>query len=126
MEKDLEQKNADTLSRIVEMSLLFDFYGGLLKEHKRTIFEDYVLNDYSLSEIAAEQGMSRQGVHDIVKRCSKELEHYEETLHLIEKFRKTKSYVNQIHEISMDIRSTKKIEDITKIESLSNQILEML
>ena len=126
MEKEIEQKNADTLSHIVEMSLLFDFYCNLLKEHKRTIFEDYVLNDYSLSEIAAEQGMSRQGVHDIVKRCSKELEHYEEALHLIEKFRRTKSCVNQIHEISMDIRNTKKIEDITKIESLSNQILEML
>lgn len=126
MKKDTEQKNADALSHIVEMSLLFDFYGGLLKEHKRAIFEDYVLNDYSLSEIAAEQGMSRQGVHDIVKRCSKELEHYEETLHLVEKFRKTKFYVNEIHEIAMDIRKTKNIEDITRIETLSNQIFEML
>lgn len=121
-----EQKNADALSHIVEMSLLFDFYGGLLKEHKRKIFEDYVLNDYSLGEIALQQGMSRQGVHDIVKRCSKELEHYEETLHLIEKFRKTKEYVNQIHAIAMDIRDTKNFEEITKIETLSNQIIEML
>ena len=86
----------------------------------------YSLNDYSLSEIAAEQGMSRQGVHDIVKRCSKELEHYEDTLHLIEKFRRTKEHVNQIHEIAMEVRETKDVEQIAKIEALSNCILDML
>ena len=95
-------------------------------EARRSIFEDYVLNDYSLSEIAAEQGMSRQGVHDIVKRCSKELEHYEDTLHLIEKFRRTKEHVNQIHEIAMEVRETKDVEQIAKIEALSNCILDML
>lgn len=126
MEKEKEQKDADALSHIVEMSLLYDFYGGLLKEHKRAIFEDYVLNDYSLSEIAAQQGMSRQGVHDIVKRCSRELEHYEATLHLIDKFRQTKEYVNQIHQISMDVRKTGNVEEIAEIETLSNQILDML
>ncbi|MCR4801449.1 MAG: DNA-binding protein, partial [Lachnospiraceae bacterium] len=42
------------MNQIFELSLLYDFYGALLKEHKRTIFEDYVLNDYSLSEIASE------------------------------------------------------------------------
>ncbi len=126
MNKEKEQKNSDTLSHIVEMSLLFDFYGALLKEHKRNIFEDYVLNDYSLSEIASVQGMSRQGVHDIVKRCSKELEHYEDTLHLIDKFRKTKERVNEIHAIAMEVRETKNMDDITKIECLSNEILDML
>lgn len=126
MTKQKEQENTDTLSHIVEMSLLFDFYGGLLKEHKRAIFEDYILNDYSLSEIASEQGMSRQGVHDIVKRCSKELEHYENTLHLVDKFRKTKEHINEIHAIAMDVRETKNVADIVKIEMLSNEILDML
>lgn len=126
MTKQKEQENTDTLSHIVEMSLLFDFYGGLLKEHKRAIFEDYILNDYSLSEIASEQGMSRQGVHDIVKRCSKELEHYENTLHLVDKFRKTKEHVNEIHAIAMEVRETRNVADIVKIEMLSNEILDML
>lgn len=126
MSKEKEQKNTDALSHIVEMSLLYDFYGALLKEHKRAIFEDYVLNDYSLGEIANMQGMSRQGVHDIVKRCSKELEHYEDTLHLIDKFRKTKERVNEIHAIAMEVRETKNVDDITKIECLSNEILDML
>ena len=126
MDNRNEQKNADTLSHIVEISLLYDFYGGLIKEHKRKIFEDYVLNDYSLSEIATQQGISRQGVHDIVKRCLKELQRYEETLQLVEKFRKTKAYVGEIHAIAMEVRETKNVEEIAKIEALSNQILEML
>lgn len=126
MSKEKEQKNDDALSQIVELSLLFDFYGPLLKEHKRAIFEDYILNDYSLSEIANMQGMSRQGVHDTVKRCSKELEHYENSLHLLDKFRKTKERINEIHAIAMEVRETKNVEDITKIECLSNEILDML
>ena len=126
MEDKNEQKNADTLSHIVEISLLFDFYGGLLKEHKRGIFEDYVLNDYSLGEIAMQQGISRQGVHDIVKRCSKELERYEDNLHLIDKFRKTKESVNEIHTIAVHVKETKNIDEIAKIEELSNQILEVI
>lgn len=121
-----KKKDNDALAHILEMSLLYDFYGPLLKEHKRQIFEDYILNDYSLGEIAAEQGISRQGVHDIVKRCSKELEHYEDSLHLVEKFQKTKENVNEIHAVAMRVRETKNIEEIEKIETLSNQILEVL
>ena len=126
MELGKKQKDNDELAHILEMSLLYDFYGALLKEHKRQIFEDYILNDYSLGEIAAEQGISRQGVHDIVKRCSKELEHYEDSLHLVEKFQKTKENVNEIHAVAMRVRETKNIEEIEKIETLSNQILEVL
>lgn len=120
------QQNKDALNHIVELSMLYDFYGALLKEHKRIIFEDYVLNDYSLSEIANEQGMTRQGVHDIVKRCSKELERYEEALHLIAKFHQTKEHVNEIHMIAMDMKESKDISHIEKIEALSNDILDML
>lgn len=126
MEKEKRQKDADTLEHIVEMSLLYDFYGALLKEHKREIFEDYILNDYSLSEIATIKGISRQGVHDIVKRCSKELERYEDNLHLIDKFRKTKESVNEIHTIAVRVKETKNIDEIAKIEELSNQILEVI
>ena len=126
MELGKKQKDNDALAHILEMSLLYDFYGALLKEHKRKIFEDYILNDYSLGEIAQEQGMSRQGVHDIVKRCSKELERYEESLHLIEKFQKTKENVNKIHAAAMRVRETKDIEEIDRIEALSSQILEVL
>ncbi|MBO5521882.1 MAG: DNA-binding protein, partial [Eubacterium sp.] len=51
----------------VERSLLFDFYGELLTEHQRKIYSAIVFEDYSVSEIAREEGISRQGVHDLRK-----------------------------------------------------------
>ena len=71
------------MDKILEQSVLYDFYGELLTEHQRKVYEDVVLNDYSLSEVAEEYGISRQGVHDLVKRCTKILESYEEKLHLL-------------------------------------------
>ena len=70
----------------IEQAYLYDFYGELLNEHQRKIYEDFVFNDLSLGEIADEEGISRQGVHDMVKRCTKTSEVYESKLHLIEKF----------------------------------------
>ena len=80
----------DVMESIVKQSLLYDFYGELLTEHQRNVYEDVIFNDMSLSEIAQEQGISRQGVHDLIKRCDRILAGYEEKLHLIEKFQETK------------------------------------
>ena len=49
------------MERIVEQTLLYDFYGELLNEHQRNVYEDAVFNDLSLSEIADEYNISRQG-----------------------------------------------------------------
>ena len=76
----------EQMERIVERGLLYDFYGELLTEHQRRIYEDAVFNDLSPSEIAAEQGISRQGVHDLIRRCDRILEDYEAKLHLVAKF----------------------------------------
>lgn len=76
----------ENMEDIVKKSLLFDFYGALLTEHQRRIYEEVVFDDYSISEIAADEGISRQGVHDMIKRCDKALLEYEEKLGLVEKF----------------------------------------
>ena len=49
------------MDKLARQALLYDFYGELLTEHQRRVYEDVVLNDYSLSEIAQDQGISRQG-----------------------------------------------------------------
>lgn len=90
------------MEKIVEQGLLYDFYGELLTEHQRRIYEDVVFNDMSLSEIAEEQGISRQGVHDLIRRCDKALMGYESRLHLIEKFEKVKQTVVQIEATSSE------------------------
>lgn len=112
------------MDNIVELSLLYDFYGALLKEHKREIFEDYILNDYSLSEIAVEKGMTRQGVYDIIKRSSKELRLYEEKLSLVHKFQKTKEMVNQIQTLSKNLEGYH--ENVETIQHLTTKILDEL
>ena len=55
----------------LEQAYLYDFYGELLNEHQRQVYEDFVFNDLSLGEIASEEGISRQGVADLIKRCNK-------------------------------------------------------
>ena len=47
------------MEKILEQTLLYDFYGELLTEHQRQVYEDVVLNDFSLSEVAAARGISR-------------------------------------------------------------------
>ena len=84
------------LEKIVRQSLLYDFYGELLTEHQKSIFEDVVMNDLSYSEIARLNGISRQGVYDMIKRCEKILEEYETKLKLVEKFVNAKDKVAQI------------------------------
>ena len=76
------------MEKIVERGMLYDFYGELLTEHQKAVYEEAVLNDMSLSEIAEQYEISRQGVHDLLKRCDKILNEYENKLHLIEKFMK--------------------------------------
>ena len=110
----------------IELAYLYDFYGELLNEHQRQIYEDFVLNDLSLGEIAAEEGISRQGVHDLIKRCSKKLQDYEDKLHLVEKFLHVKEDVAQIHTLAKECKQTHDEIILNEIETISNKILEEL
>ena len=110
------------MEKIVEQGLLYDFYGELLTEHQRNIYEGVVFNDMSLSEIAEEQGISRQGVHDLVKRCNKILAGYEEKLKLVQKFNQTKQMVGEIKELAGAYKRTGDKSLIDQIETLSEEI----
>lgn len=110
----------------LEQAYLYDFYGELLNEHQRRIYEDFVFDDLSLGEIAKDEGISRQGVHDMVKRCNKILEGYEEKLHLVEKFLIAKQKVARIHVLAGEFRKKQDESIMTEIENLSNEILEEL
>lgn len=110
------------MEKILEQTLLYDFYGELLTEHQKQVYEDVVLNDYSFSEIAQERGISRQGVHDLVKRCSKILADYESKLHLVEKFVAIR---DQIQEMEQSLREGGE-PDREELICRLNRILENL
>ena len=84
------------LSGISRQSLLYDFYGELLTQTQKSIYEDVVMNDLSYSELAREYGISRQGVFDMMKRCDKKLEDFEKKLKLVEKFENAREKVATI------------------------------
>ena len=116
------------MEKIVRQALLYDFYGELLTEHQKSVYSDIVLNDLSYSEVARDEGISRQGVYDLVKRCDKILEEYESKLLLVEKFLDTKERVSKIHELATDLKGMTQSPDlqekINQIEEISKAIYE--
>ena len=102
------------MEKFVERTLLYDFYGELLTEHQRQVYGALVMNDMSLSEIAEEYNVSRQGVHDLIKRCDKILNNYEDKLCLIRRFKSVREKVCEIESITDDER----------VRGLVDQILE--
>lgn len=85
--------------KIVQIALLFDFYGQLLTEKQREIVDMYYNNDLSLGEISEQHGISRQGVYDSLKRAERTLYEYEEKLGLVDRFLKQKESMKQIREM---------------------------
>ena len=74
------------METIYETTLLFDFYGELLTDNQKDVVRMHILEDYSLGEISEILGISRQGVHDSLKRALAALNNYEDKLHLVQRF----------------------------------------
>ena len=118
------------MEKIVEQGLLYDFYGELLTEHQRQIYEGVVYDNLSLGEKAQEQGVSRQAVHDIIKRCDKLLQGYEEKLQLVSRFTRIKEKISQINQLSQayeeESGSSEQGTYTRQIRQLSDEILQQL
>ena len=113
------------MEKIGRQVFLYDFYGELLTEHQKSVYEDVGLSDMSLSEIADERGISRQGVHDLIRRCNKILQEYENKLHLIERFVKIREEVGSIQKLAENPQISKE-ELIGKVNEISHRIIEEL
>lgn len=106
--------------KIAEVSLLYDFYGQLLTNRQRDVMQLYHEENLSLSEIANEFSISRQGVHDALKNAEKALHEYEQKLGLVKKFAKTREAVLQIDSrLDMLIKENNENKDlINKLEDI--------
>ncbi len=86
----------DLFEKNLEINYLLDFYGDVLTDRKRTVLEMYYNDDYSLSEIADDIGISRQGVRDIIKKSEDELIYLEEKLGLYKKFKELEKSADEL------------------------------
>ena len=80
----------------LEIGLLLDFYGELLSDSRRRAAELYYNEDLSLAEIAADAGITRQGVRDSIEKAKRQLSEYENKLGLASKFRSIEDTLTDI------------------------------
>ena len=114
------------MNEILKRALLFDFYGELLTDHQKEIYGRFLLDDLSSAEIAKEAGISRQGVHDLIRRCTQTLDGYEEKLHLVERFLTVKEKVRKIDELLDRYETEKEGKVLEEIRHISGEIIEEL
>ncbi len=121
----MEQERKDEgLEERVELSLLYDFYGALLKENQQRMFEASILEDYNFTEIAEEEGISRQGVYDAIKRATKQLRAYEEKLGLVAKFERQKKLVKLLKGDLQQLKVSEGVEHLGRVLDILDEILE--
>ncbi|MEE1351866.1 MAG: sigma factor-like helix-turn-helix DNA-binding protein [Clostridia bacterium] len=111
------------MAKDLKLVILLDFYGGLLTEKQAEALDCYYNQDLSLSEIADDMGISRQGVMAFLKQGEKHLKSFEEKLGLAARFERINIGLDKMKSIVSDIPDTDKkseLEDI--IKSISENI----
>lgn len=104
-------------------SILYDYYGDLLKDSQANIIDLYYNQDYSLSEIAEDMNISRQGVHDALKRAEKSLVEYEEKIKLHEKNEKYIRAAENIVKLASSIIDEKYKVAVEQIKTEAGKII---
>ncbi|MBQ8684052.1 MAG: YlxM family DNA-binding protein [Clostridia bacterium] len=92
------------MGKNLEISFLLDFYGEMLTEKQRDMVDYYYNDDLSLSEIAENEGITRQGVRDSIKRAEAQMLEMEERLGLARRFRRISADIQQIYSLAETIR----------------------
>lgn len=108
------------IDKFSEKALLLDFYGSLLTEKQRLIMSRHYEEDMSLGEISEEFGVTRQAVHDIIKRSEKILEEYERKLGLVQRFIIQRE---KLKEIKYILLSKSYDLDIKRVVDIINELI---
>ena len=107
------------------MTMLFDFYGELLTERQKEFFDLYYNEDLSLSEIAENNGISRQGVRDIIVRAEGVMQEVEDKTGLIRRFLQMREHIAAIEDAVGQLKTLnyRQYED-SRIDDLSDAITQ--
>ena len=114
------------MEKIVEIAVLFDYYGKLLSEKQYNVVDQHCNEDLSLKEIAELNGISKQGISDILSRAEKKLRFYEGELKLISKFDKINSSLKEINLLieKSKIEDSPSLNILDIIQKKNNEIIE--
>lgn len=112
------------MEKNIEVSLLYDFYGQLLKEGQQKAVTLYYNDDLSLSEISSQLGITRQGVLDSIKRSEKRLYAYEEKLGLLKRFRETEKGLYEIEKLAQELNERYDRNTVQKIIDTAKSLHE--
>ena len=120
------------MAKNMEIALLFDFDGDMLTDKQRDVVELYYNDDLSLAEIAENEGITRQGVRDSIKRAESQLLEMEERLGLARRFREMREGLDSIRDAAREIQElnsrfgySREIQErAERIEKLSQKMAE--
>ncbi len=107
------------LKKTVKIGVLFDYYGHLLTERQGKIVADYYLNNFSLGEISARFGISRQAVYDHLQRAEKSLVEFEAKLHLAEKDKAIKAGLEDLRTLVKNLPSAGDADKVRLIKAIT-------
>lgn len=120
------------MAKDLKMTVLLDFYGDMLTEKQRDFLGYYYNDDFSLAEIAENEGITRQGVRDSIKRAESQLTDMETRLGLVRRFDEVRDGLREIMQSAADIQEQNKrfgmsreINDLTvQIQAVAEKLCE--
>lgn len=114
------------VDHVTYLNLLYDFYGQVLTERQQQIFQMYYLEDLSLGEIAEQLDISRQAVHDLVRRSERTLLDLEAKLQFVARFQQEQAILRQVRsELNALLEAASDSELAGKLRMILNRLNEL-
>ena len=107
------------LEKFLHMSALFDIYGALLTDKQKRCLQMHLFEDFSLSEISTELGISRQAVYDMLRRSEQIMQQYEDKLGLAARSTKEKT---ELLSILSDLLALKQESEDNRLNNIIRRI----
>jgi len=125
-DNDFEEERRSVVTKNLQISILLDYYSGMLTEKQREVVGWYYNDDLSLAEIAEHTGITRQGVRDSIKRAEAQLIECESRLGLRTRFESIQKYLDEISDQAAHIQDeVSKVPGGSLIFNRAQKIIEL-
>jgi len=104
------------LDKSIDLINLYDFYQDLLTDKQKAYFEQYYFDDFSITEISENYEVSRNAVHDQLKRTVQKIYDLEDKLHLQQTAKVRMELLHTIQEKNTNKEVEKLLEELLKVE----------